>query len=157
MNQKIMGILTALKDEHEFDSKKTDENNFELITNLSEFGDRTFITFEIRKQKDQPGPGDILTIEVRHWVGWLENLNPELLLYLLTKNGRSFWDSSSYASIKHTEDGPIIFLNSYHHFNFGWPDKEIAEMISIVILDISNSLMLVDKNAPHGIRFFGNK
>jgi hypothetical protein len=52
MNQKIMGILAALKNEHEIDSEDIGDDRFILNTNLSKLGDTTYILFEIRKQKE---------------------------------------------------------------------------------------------------------
>jgi hypothetical protein len=155
MNHKIMGILSALKDEQGIDSIKKDENNFELITNLSKTGHHTYINFDFRKENDQPAPGDILVTEIHHGIASLENLNPDLLLYLLTNNyDNGLWETSSYAAIKIVEDDAYLFLNSYHYFKFEWPDKEIAEMISMVILDITGGLVMLERPTMKGIRFF---
>ncbi len=146
MNPKIIGILAALKDEHKIESKKLNENNFELITFFSKWNHRTFFNIEIT--------GDILRTEIRHVLASLENIDSDLLFYLLTNNYESLWNSSSYAAIKVVEKDAYLSLNSYQHFKLGWADKDIAEIIFMVINDIT-MVLLHDNGAPEGIVIFG--
>lgn len=158
MKQKMMGILAALKNEYKMDSEDIKNNTFILNTHLEKmFGFHTYLLFDIRGNEEQPDPEDFLTIEIRHWVGWLDNLDPKLLLYLLRCNRETFRNCCSYIAIQFNEDGPNITLNSYHYFKYAWPDKEIADIINRVVFDLPSSFMYKDPNAPQGINFFREK
>jgi hypothetical protein len=63
------------------------------------------------------------------------------VLRLLIENSSTFQDTSAYIGIDIIDDVPEASLNTYHHFLFKWEDRDIAEIISIQVLDIKVGLV----------------
>lgn len=128
---KIDEIIQLLHD-LDYPSKKINDANYEVITQLSIADHRTFLKFEITE--------DIIRIEVKHLFGSVDLNNSicteELFQMLLDNTNGTYKKTSKYIGLKIIENTPYAFLLGYNYFHLKWDSKEIADIISLQLSEL---------------------
>jgi len=82
---------------------------------------------------------EVLHVNIVHLCGYLDidkDIGITDLLNILSENVPSFRDTYTFLGIKKIKDDFIVFLESYLLFLLKWDDKDIADIISFVLLDL---------------------
>ncbi|PIQ08114.1 MAG: hypothetical protein COW71_13565 [Ignavibacteriales bacterium CG18_big_fil_WC_8_21_14_2_50_31_20] len=128
---KVDEIIKHLND-FDYPSKKINDNNYEITTQLSVADHRTFLKFEITE--------DIIRIEIKHLFGSADltkSIGAEELFQMLIDNTNgTYKKTSKYIGMKIIDNTSYVFLLGYNYFHLKWESKEIADIISLQLSEL---------------------
>ena len=159
MKQKIINILNSMVREEGAmgikSFKESGNDSFELETQLSEYGHRTWLKYE------PTGDMEMFRVEITHFFGQLDvQINPQIaagqLLRMLAKNTGSFETTTAFIGVQSIEDTFYATLNSFHHFVSSWRDEDIAKALNLHFFDLTMGLMTKDTSLTM-LKLFGDE
>ena len=137
---RILGLLKAKGTETPLagiSGFTTEDAVFELQTEFSKHGHRTFLKYELSS--------DVIRMELTHVFGHLDltkTPNPaQFLLDMLIENSPSFRNSSACLGVKSFPPNLFLTLNATHPFGIRMSDEDISDILSFSLLDLFMGLM----------------
>lgn len=146
MEKRVENILNILRKKgkiinYKFESKEEDEYKYKIECNTSKLGHKMWFNFTFAS--------GVMRLYLTNYIGYLnDKVNLKDLAGLLISNFNSFKASSAFLSLNELNDNYLFSLQAIHQYLTKWNDEDIAEAISVVLLDLDMGILVYITEKP---------